>query len=241
MQFQRDVTQLRPGEQRAAVGQLKSADLLSDRACKCPFFMAEQFALKQTRGDGSAIQFHKGATLPRAEVVNRSCDQFLARPGLTADQDSRISGCDRLYLVKDLSQSRVLPNDVTEVVLSTNFLLQIRLLLRQLVLQRLDLVECECVLDGDGHLVGNELKEVHVGVVVHRELFTREDQSAQPTPGGGQRQPAVTLHSIRLHAFEHPRPALQVGELGRDQRLLRLPDQSSRIIVRTENHRKRLI
>ena len=112
--------------------------------------MAAQFSLTNVR------------LLARAELVHGSGDQFLARAGFAADQDGGVGGRDRLDLLQDLAQGGALADDVAEVVLGADFLLQIRLLLGELVLERLDLLERQGVLDGDGHLVGDELQEVHV-------------------------------------------------------------------------------
>ena len=99
------------------------------------------------------------------------------------------------------------PDDILEVVLGASLLLQVGLLLGELVLQRRDLLEGQGVLDGHGHLVGNELQEAHVRRIVGGRLLAREHQRAQPPPGGGQRKPAEALDSIRLHSFQEPRPA----------------------------------
>ena len=64
-----------------------------------------------------------------------------------------------------------------------NLLLQVGVLLGELVLECLDFLEGDGVLDGHGHLVGNELQETYVCRLVGERLLAREDQDAQPPPG----------------------------------------------------------
>ena len=83
-------------------------------------------------------------------------------------------------------------DDLPEVVLGASLLLQVGLLLGELVLQsldlaegRLNLLEGQSVIDGQGHLIGNELQEAHVPRIVGARPLAREHQRAQPPPRGG--------------------------------------------------------
>jgi hypothetical protein len=104
-----------------------------------------------------AVEFDERATLARAQVMDGAGDQFFARAGLAADQDRGLGGRDRLDVLQNRAQCGALAHDVAEVVLRPHFLLEVRLLLRQLVLQRLDLLKSQRVLDGHRHLVGDLL------------------------------------------------------------------------------------
>src|SRR5256885_11964837 len=57
------------------------------------------------------------------------------------------------------------------------------------------------------YLVGDELQEAQVRLVVGGRPLAREGERAQPSPGGGQRKPAKALDSIRSREFFQPRPA----------------------------------
>ena len=145
----------------------------------------------------------------RAEVVEGAGDELLARAGLAADQDGGVGGGDGLDLLEDPAQGGALADDLPEVVLGADLLLQVGLLLGELVLERrdlpegrLDVLEGQGVLDGHGHLIGDELQEAHVRRVVGGRLLARRNQRAQPPPGGGQRQLAGALDSERLRSFQ---------------------------------------
>ena len=192
--------------------------------------MAEQLALQQPGGDGRAVELDEGAVPARAQVVQGAGDQFLARARLAADEHGGVGGGDGLDLLEHPAQGGALADDLAEVVLGADLLLQVDLLLGELVLERLDLLEGQGVLDGHGHLVGDELQEVHVRRVVGGRLLGREHQRAQPPPGRGQRKPAEALDSVRLHPFQQPRPAAQLGHARDDERLLGLPHQPRRVV-----------
>ena len=129
----------------------------------------------------------------RAQVVEGAGDELLARAGLAADEDGGVGGGDGLDLLEDPAQGGALADDLPEVVLGADLLLQVGLLLGELVLERLDLLEGQGVLDGHGHLVGDELQEAHVRRIVGGRLLAGEHQRAQPPPGRGQRKLAGAL------------------------------------------------
>ena len=128
-------------------------------------------------------------------------DEFLARARFATNEHRGAGGGDGLDLLEDPAQGGAPPDDLLEVVLGASLLLQVGLLLGELVLQRRDLLEGQGVIDGHGHLIGNELQEAHVRRIVGGRLLAREHQRAQPPPGGGQRKPADALDSIRLHSL----------------------------------------
>ena len=185
--------------------------------------MAAQLSLTKVRS-------RRGLRSCRARAI-----EFLARARLAADEDGGVGGGDGLDLLQHPAQGGALADDLAEVVLGADLLLQVGLLLGELVLERLDLLEGQGVLDGHGHLVGDLLQEVHVRRVVGGRLLGREHQRAQPPPGRGQRQPAVALDPVRLHPFQQPRPAAQLGHARGDERLLGLPHQPRRVVFDGKN------
>jgi len=56
-------------------------------------------------------------------------------------------------------------------VFGADLFLQIDLFLGQLLLEFFDTLEGQGVLDGDGHLVGDELQEIQVRVIVGGDLL----------------------------------------------------------------------
>ncbi len=141
MQFRRDVANL-VEEERSPVRQFEAADLLGDGAGKSALLMAEQLALQEPGGDGRAVELDKGPLPAGAEVVQGPRDEFLARARLAKNEDGGVGGSDGLDLLQDVAEGGALPDDLPEVVLGADLLLQVDLLLVQLVLERLDLVEC---------------------------------------------------------------------------------------------------
>jgi hypothetical protein len=51
--------------------------------------MAKELALKQPRRDGRAVQFDEAAVPSRAEIVDRTSNEFLADSGFSFNQHSR--------------------------------------------------------------------------------------------------------------------------------------------------------
>ena len=70
-------------------------------------------------------------------------------------------------------------------------------------------------------------------------MLAREDQDAQPPPGCSERQMAGTPDPIPLRSFEGPRPALFLGHVREDPRLLGLPDPPCRLLFKRKNWRGR--
>jgi hypothetical protein len=91
--------------------------------------------------------------------VNGAGYELLACAGFALNEHRGAGGSDRLHLLENAAERRAIPDDLPEVVPGADFLLQVGVLLGELVVQRIDLLEGNGVLDGNGHLVGNELQE----------------------------------------------------------------------------------
>jgi hypothetical protein len=162
--------------------------------------------------------------------VQGASDEFLARARFAPDKHGGAGGGDGFDLLEEPAQDGAVPDDLPEVVPGTDLLLQIGILLGELVLERLDLpeirldlLEGQGILDGHGHLVGHEPEEAHVRRVIGERLLAREVERAQLPPGRGQRKPSKALYSIRPRAFLQLRPALLLGQVRENERLLGLP------------------
>ncbi len=73
--------------------------------------MSEKLAFEKTCGHGRAVHLDEIPAAARAELVNRSRDDFLACPGLAGDQDGGIRGCYGLNLREDCAQTAVASHD----------------------------------------------------------------------------------------------------------------------------------
>jgi len=78
LQLERNVPDLIQ-EKRAAVGQLKAPDALRDRSRKGASFVAEQFALQQTRGNSSTIDLDER---PFAAMTHNRTEFFTGREAI---------------------------------------------------------------------------------------------------------------------------------------------------------------
>ena len=90
-------------------------------------------------------------------------------------EDGGVGRGDRLDLLEHPAQGGALPDDLAEVVLGADLLFQVGLLLRELILESLDLLEGEGILDCEGDLIGDELEEADVCRVVGGRLLRDED------------------------------------------------------------------
>jgi hypothetical protein len=78
-------------EDRAAVRLLEFADAGRGRAGERAFLVAEQLALEQLRGQGSAVDLDEGLVAARGALMNRTGDEFLAYAALAANQHGDIA------------------------------------------------------------------------------------------------------------------------------------------------------
>ncbi len=162
LQFQRNVAHF-VQEQRALVGQLEAADFLRDGSGERALFVAEQLAFEQAGGDGGAVELDEGALAAAAQVVNGAGDQLLAGAGFAQDQDRGIGGRHGGYLIQHFAETRIVADDLAEILLGADFIFQVELLFGQLVFELGDLLECGGVFDRDGGLRGHLGEEVDVG------------------------------------------------------------------------------
>ncbi|GFF09159.1 hypothetical protein SM139_4196, partial [Stenotrophomonas maltophilia] len=81
-------------EQGAAVRSLEQAGLVGVRAAETALAMAEEFALHQLAGNGTAVDRHERAGRARALGMDGACNQLLADARLAEDVDRRLAARD---------------------------------------------------------------------------------------------------------------------------------------------------
>ena len=118
--------------------------------------MPEELALDQIRRDRSAVDLHKRARLARAQVVNRSGDQFLACPSVSPYEDRRIRGRDLFDLSEHGHDALTLADDLLEIVLGLDLFTKVEILSLKSILELCDLRKELRVLDRNGCLVGKD-------------------------------------------------------------------------------------
>ena len=87
-------------EQRSRSRSIKATGFAAIRVGERPSLETEQLTFEQRFRNGSQIDGDKRRFAAAAEVMKRSCDQFLARPALALDQHRRIGIGDLSNLVK---------------------------------------------------------------------------------------------------------------------------------------------
>src|SRR5882724_4148037 len=178
------------------VGQLEAAHALCHGPRKRPFLVPEELALEQSRGNGGTIQLHEGVRTPRAQVVNGACNELFARAGLAGDEDGRLGGRHGLHLVQHAAEGGAGPHDVLKGQLTADFLFQIELFLREVVLERGDLAIGERVLDGDRHLTGHLGQKRDLLLVKSLLRPSAQAQHAEAALAADERQEAVGLETL---------------------------------------------
>src|SRR5881409_4235179 len=118
-------------EESPPMGQLEPADLACDGAREGSLLVTEQFTLDQSRRQGCTIHFDEGLAPPRAQVVQRSGHELLARSRLTGDQHRRSGRGHGFDGPKHLLDRPTLSDDLIEVVVTLDLFLKIAVLLLQ--------------------------------------------------------------------------------------------------------------
>jgi hypothetical protein len=101
-------------KQSSFVGQLETANLLCDRACKGPSLVAEEFTLEQVEGNRSAVELNQGLAAAGTRVVNCVSDEFLAGARLSLNENCRVRRRNSLDLIENSSKSRAVADDLLE-------------------------------------------------------------------------------------------------------------------------------
>ena len=90
--------------------------------------MTEEFALDEAHADRAAVHLHKRTPVTRAAVVDGASDEFLACACLAFNEHRRFRRRDLVHLLKHGEQRAAVTHYLGEVVLTTDFLLQINVL-----------------------------------------------------------------------------------------------------------------
>src|SRR5713226_6014278 len=101
-------------EQRPFVGQFETANLLRYGSGERASLVAKKLAFQQIERNGRAIQFNEWASAPRAQIVNRACDQLLAGACFSQDKNGGIGRRDAFDLFEYRFQSRTVAYDLLE-------------------------------------------------------------------------------------------------------------------------------
>jgi len=156
--------------------------------------MAEKFRFEKPAGNRGAVYFDKRSLAARAEIVNGARDELFARAGFAGDEDRSTGGRDEFHLGEGALERGAVTDDFLEIELATNFFLEIKLFLGELVLQRVNLFESQRVFHGDGDLRGDLLEKLDVlrrkGVLA----AAGEIESAESAALGDERNATDGLH-----------------------------------------------
>ena len=115
-------------EQRALVRLLEPPLAVADRAGERAAHVAEQLGLEQRLGNRAAVERDEAVHAPRAVVVNRARDDFLAGAGLAGDENRAVGRRDGFEQLKQPRHRAALADDALEAVALLELRAQVRVL-----------------------------------------------------------------------------------------------------------------
>src|SRR5258708_88382 len=116
LQRQRNIADL-VEEESAFVSQFETTNSLRYGSGEGASLMAKKLAFQQIQRNGRAIELQERASAPRADVVNRASDQFLAGTGFSLDKNGGVHRRDPLDLFEHRLQSRAIAYELLESTL----------------------------------------------------------------------------------------------------------------------------
>src|SRR6266851_2427476 len=122
--------------------------------------MAKQLAFEKAQRNGCAIDFYKRLTLARAQVMNCASDYLFAGARLALNEDRRVRRRNDSNALEHSFQLRTISNDLFEIVLTADFVFQVKLLFRQPLLGLSYLPIFQSVLYRDGDLAGDLAEKI---------------------------------------------------------------------------------
>src|SRR5690606_26495157 len=140
LELERDLADL-VEKQRAAVGELEAADAVAQRTRKRTAHVTEKLALEQVPRDRRAVHADQRALAPRARIVDRARDQFLARARFACDQHRRIRIRDELDLPPQRLDRLAAPDDAAIIHADADLFLQVLILELEPLAQTVDFLE----------------------------------------------------------------------------------------------------
>src|SRR5579864_7937814 len=147
-------------KQRAPVRQLERSLPARDGPGECALLVAEELALEQRVRNGRAVDRYERVIGARADQMHRLGDEFLAGPGLAADEDRGVGRCGLLDDFVHFLHRPALADHLAE-----------RAVLPQLLAEHPDLAQCAMPLDD---LVEQDPKPLRIDglrdVIVRAEL-----------------------------------------------------------------------
>src|SRR5215467_3546305 len=175
--------------------QFETPYTLRDSAGKGALLVTEKFAFQEPGRDGSTVQLHERFRAAGAEVVNSPRNQFLACAGLSIYQHCRLSRTNSLDLMEDVAKDFATAYDLFETLLGSDFVFEIQLLLRELVLQVGNPAISNRIFHRDCHLAGGLCKE---GDILRPEgiLASSEAHNTQNAVAVNKRQETAGFETL---------------------------------------------
>src|SRR6202022_4521698 len=109
-------------EEGTFVSQFETTNPLRYGSGEGASLVAKKLAFQQVQRNGSAIQFHEGASAPRADVVNRARNQLLAGACFALDQNGGICRRDAFDLFEHRLQSSTVAYELLESAFIRNLI-----------------------------------------------------------------------------------------------------------------------
>src|SRR3989441_11889908 len=180
-------------------------------------FRSEQLRFKQPRRNGGAIDLHESALAAGAQAVDGASDEVLARAGLAEDEHGGAGGGDKVHLREGALERGTLTDDFLEIELAAEFFFEVELFFGQLVFKRVDLLEGQRILDGDGDLRSDLLEQFDVLGRKSLRAASGEIERADDAAVCAQRNAAdgfYTFAAEGAHDFKREAVELRAAENG---------------------------
>ena len=150
-----------------------------------PLHVAEQLALDEARSNRAAVDLDQRSIRASTAAVHRSCEQFLARPGLAQDEHRGVGRSHAFDIPQGADKRRAVPDDLAEIVLGLNLFLQVQVLRLQPIAQTVQLFVREAVVQRDCHGAGDLVEQAAPQILVGPGRAAMKNSAPrQRSPGG---------------------------------------------------------
>jgi hypothetical protein len=111
LELEREVSNLVKKE-RSPIRNLEPPDGLIRSAGESSFFVTEELALQQSTRNGRTVERYKAVPAPRARLVNRTGNHFLAGASFSLNEDGGVHRRDQIDVIEQSAEFRAGSNQI---------------------------------------------------------------------------------------------------------------------------------
>ena len=164
--------------------------------------MAKQLAFDQARRYGSAVDFHERPAPPLTPGVDRAGDQLLPGSRFPIDEHRGVRGRYLCDLRQNMPERLTVSDNLLEVVFAADFLLQVRVLRRQLISQPPYFFVRKTVIQRHRHRAGYLFEQTTAQTAVGRFPRSHEEKYSPRAIVADERHRAQRFHVLFGHHLE---------------------------------------